>query len=112
MNQSPYRELNAARAAGRLRIKVLGLGVDPLTWKPDLLTVCLVDADSFDEIFRDMCFINEEGQLLLGEENEQLVFDEGAVAAYVAEPKTTPVAKSCLQLAWRHRQALGIPDAG
>src|SRR5262249_4095060 len=43
-----YRELSAAREAGRLRLFCLGLGVDPLTFAVDILAAAVFDSDLFD----------------------------------------------------------------
>jgi len=53
-NQEPFRSLNAARREGRVKIYYLGTGVDALNFVGDGLTVAVYDADTFDDIFRDM----------------------------------------------------------
>src|ERR1700730_3166606 len=80
--ESPYRELNDAKANGLLKVKVLGLGIDPLPWKPELLTVCIIDAQSFDAIFAAMPKRNDEGIILTGNGKDGLPFDAATVARY------------------------------
>ena len=105
---SPYGELSRGRDAGRIRIKVLGFGIDPLPWKPELLTVCLIDADCFDAIFDNMLDSNDEGLLLKGKSRKGLPFDNATVTRYCNGRDISPNAKACLQLAWRHRSELGL----
>ncbi|MGH3912873.1 MAG: helix-turn-helix domain-containing protein [Pseudonocardiaceae bacterium] len=49
---------------GRIRAHVLGMGVDPLTFATDLLTVVVFDAALFDELFADLVHTNAEGRLV------------------------------------------------
>ncbi len=105
---SPYRELEQARVAGKVRVKVLGLGIDPLPWKPELLTVCLIDADVFDAVFPVVPDHNSEGTILAGNGHDGLPFDAPTVARYCAESTISPNAKACLSLAWRSRAELGL----
>jgi hypothetical protein len=107
-HDTPYGELHRARAEGRLTIRVLGLALEPLTWKPNLLTVCVIDAPVFDEVFREMVASNEEGVLVTGRQKLGIRFDQATVEEYLDDARLTPVAHGCLTLAWRHRDALGI----
>jgi len=56
--------LQRAVRDGRVRAYCLGLGVDPLTFATDLLTAVVIDAEVFDETFRDAVHHNSEGQLV------------------------------------------------
>lgn len=105
---SPYQDLERARSNGKLRIKVLGLGIDPLVWKPELLTVCLIDSEEFDAIFAPVPTRNEEGTILMGNGRDGLPFTARTVARYCAEGSISPNAKATLQLAWRFRAELGL----
>lgn len=53
-----------ALRSGRISAHVLGLGVDPLTFATDLLTVVVFDAPLFDELFAGMVDHNAEGRLV------------------------------------------------
>ena len=60
-----YRAMTEAREAGRIRVSCLGIGVDPLTFATDLLTVAVFDPDCFDELFGDLVRTNSEGAISL-----------------------------------------------
>jgi hypothetical protein len=49
--QSPFRELQAARAVGLIRPYLLGIGLNAASWKAHILTVCVFDSLAFDDIF-------------------------------------------------------------
>jgi hypothetical protein len=106
--ESPYRELNEARAAGLLTVKVLGLGVDPLPWKPELLTVCVIDAVAFDVIFAKMVKQNDEGLIITGKGREGLPFDAATIRRYCDDKNISPNARACLELSWKSRAELGL----
>ena len=56
--------MSALRAAGRIQAWCLGLGVDPLTFATDLLTVAVFDAAGYDELFGDLVRSNAEGTVI------------------------------------------------
>jgi hypothetical protein len=100
------RMTNAA-TQGLIRTYCLGMGVDPLTFATDLLTVVVFEAELYDDLFGEMVIANSEGRLVdspLGvpgahsrfpfarESVEQLTRDEPLQAAGAA----------LLRLAW-HR---------
>jgi hypothetical protein len=106
----PYKHFTNARRNGDVQVHFLGIGLDPLTWKPELCLVCVWDAPAFDEIFRAMVGHNEEGLLITGEEGDRgMRFTAENVLAYAGEPTTLPTARACLKLAWQWREELGIP---
>jgi hypothetical protein len=107
-NESPYRELNQARQSGQLTVYVLGIGLDPLTWKPELFTVCIFDSNAFDSIFRGAVKRTWEGTILRGADGKGLRFDADTVNRYADDPNTRRGATVCLKQAWKHRMALGI----
>jgi hypothetical protein len=119
----PYAELNRARRCGMLRCHVLGIGLDPLTWKPEILTCCVIDSATFDVIFLPSILSSAaseatttergttEGVILSGAHGHGLPFIEDNVVSYVNSEYTRPAGRACLQLAWKHREVLGIaPD--
>ncbi len=53
-----------ALGSGLISAHVLGMGVDPLTFATDLLTVVVFDARLFDELFASMVNTNAEGRLV------------------------------------------------
>jgi hypothetical protein len=105
--ESPYRELNYARASGALRIYVLGIGLDPMTWKPELLTVCIIDSEVFDDIFADIVRVNNEGTVLIGD-GGGLPFNTETVQLYSDNINTRSAGRTCLKLAWKFRSELGL----
>lgn len=107
-SESPFWELEMARATGQLQIKVLGLGVDPLPWKTELLTVCVIEAEVFDRVFAPVPLRNEEGIIIAGDRMTGLPFDAATVDLYCRERNVSPNTEACLRLAWQHRAELGI----
>ncbi|MGH3795188.1 MAG: helix-turn-helix domain-containing protein [Pseudonocardiaceae bacterium] len=53
-----------ALRSGLISVHVLGMGVDPLTFATDLLTVVVFDAPLFDELFVRMVDTNAEGRFV------------------------------------------------
>ncbi len=105
-----YRELTAARRAGKLSVSCLGLGVDPLTFAVDILTVAVFDGDVFDAIFGGLVAANAEGRVVGGRGGAGtpgVPFTAEAVGRFGggAEPVQAAGA-AVLQLAWRHRASL------
>jgi hypothetical protein len=107
-----YRELAGAREAGKLGVACVGLGVDPLTFAADILTVAVFDGDVFDRLFAGLVAANAEGKVIgppaaaapgvpgipfTGEAIRRLTGGSGSVQAAGA---------AVLQLAWQHRRSL------
>ena len=115
-HESPYREMTEAIDAGAMRISVLGIGLDPLNWKPELFTVCVIDAAAFDSIFdlkriaarENKLLTGQEGRILVGPDGTGLPFTAATVTRYVDNPNTRFAASACLSLTWRHRAELGL----
>ena len=105
-----YRELCAARAAGKLRVHCLGLGVDPLTLAVDILTVAVYDSDVFDALFGDLVTVNAEGHVISGRgtrETPGVPFTSEIIRGFEGGPEPLQAAGTALlQLAWRHRTVL------
>ena len=107
-----YRELAAAREAGKLGVTCVGLGVDPLTFAADILTVAVFDGDVFDRLFAGLVAANAEGHVIgpdaaaapgvpgipfTGEAIRRLADGSASMQAAGA---------AVLQLAWQHRGSL------
>lgn len=84
-----------------VRAHYLGMGVDPLTFATDLLTVLVVDAPLFDELFGGAVGVNAEGRVLTA-----VAFDEATVDRFVHREPTQAAGAAALSLAWRHRASL------
>lgn len=113
----PLASLDVMRSEGHLQVWLLGLGLDPLTLWPDLLTVAVIDEETFRRRFPVLPAFNTEGVLLgsslSGTELRGFDFDEIQVAAITSDAATHPAAAACIRLAWKHRDALiGEPAAG
>ncbi|GIH59833.1 hypothetical protein Msi02_06500 [Microbispora siamensis] len=96
-----YRLLTDAREDGRVRSLVLGVGVDPLTFATDFLTVTVLEAETFDAVFGDVAAANSEGQVV-----GRVPFDAETVRRYVRDEPMQAAGAAVLDLAWRHREAL------
>ncbi|MDX8053078.1 hypothetical protein SK571_27185 [Lentzea sp. BCCO 10_0798] len=91
----------AQRLTEAARVFYLGTGVDPLTFATDMLTVAVIEASRFDELFGDLVSHNEEGQVLRG-----LPFTAGNVERFARHEPTQAAGAALLALAWQHREEL------
>lgn len=107
-NDAPFAELSAARNRGDLDVWTFGVAVDPLCFKPELLTVCIFSASAFDAIFADLTPSNDEGTLLVGPSRHGIPFNNHNVKLYADSKGTSLAAAAALKLAWRHRRRLGL----
>ena len=92
-----------ARSMAPARAWVLGLGVDPLTFATDLLTVVTLEAPVFDRLFGTLGGPNDEGRILYG---TGFGFDEATIDRLVSEEPMQAAGAALLRLAWRHREHL------
>jgi hypothetical protein len=95
------RRMAEALDRGQIRVWCLGLGVDPLTFATDLLTVAVIDGQVFDELFSLSPRRNEEGVVLAARE-----FTAHTVDRIVTREPVQAAGAAVLQLAWTHRQTL------
>jgi hypothetical protein len=107
-----YRELAAAREAGKLSVTCVGLGVDPLTFAADILTVAVFDGDVFDHVFAGLVAANAEGRVIgpaapaaPGVPGVPFTGEAIRRLADGSEPLQAAGA-AVLQLAWQHRRSL------
>jgi len=107
-----YRELGAARAAGKLNVACVGLGVDPLTFAADILTVAVFDSDVFDRLFAGLVAANAEGRVT-GPDAPAVPgvpgvpFTGEAIRRLAGGSESMQAAGAAvLQLAWQHRGSL------
>lgn len=96
-----YAQLRAGRRAGAVRPYVLGLGVDPLTLATDLLTIVVIDAPIFDEVFGAVVRTNAEGDVIAG-----IPFTEQNIDQFVHHEPMQPAGAAALDLVSQHRFAL------
>lgn len=97
----------AASLTAAARVFYLGTGVDPLTFATDVLTVAVIEASRFDELFGDLVSHNDEGQVLRG-----LPFTAANVERFVHHEPTQAAGAALLALAWQHRAELLTPGTG
>jgi hypothetical protein len=97
------RHMAAALDRGQIRVWCLGLGVDPLTYATDLLTVAVIDSRVFDELFSLDPRGNDEGSVLAAREFAAHVIDR-----VVTGDPVQAAGAAVLRLAWRHRDTLTV----
>ncbi|MGH2941944.1 MAG: helix-turn-helix domain-containing protein [Solirubrobacteraceae bacterium] len=104
----PFRSLNAARRAGKLRIACFGIGLDPLTLVGEILSAVVIDADVFDDVFQALVPTNAEGTIVTtgGQAAAGIPFEDRNIRRLLTSESMAPAAAACLDLAWRHRAAL------
>jgi len=106
----PFRSFERARRAGQLRVYCFGVGLDALTLFGEILTVVVVDADVYDELFGGMVTTNDEGSVVTAgpgrASSDGIPFTHSAVRRLIESEPLAPSAAACLELAWRHRERL------
>ena len=95
------RAMTDALRDGRIRAYCLGLGADPLTFALDLLTVVVIDAPLYDELFGELAERNAEGTVL-----KPRPFDEPTIAELIANEPVQAAGAALLRLAIAHRGLL------
>ena len=96
------RQIADARANGSACAWILGMGVDPLTFATDLLTVVTFNAPVFDELFGSIVDKNVEGKVLFGEDHA-LRFTGETIDRFTQREPMQAAGAALLRLAWRHR---------
>src|SRR5260370_31825635 len=103
--QEPFRALDAARNAGKIRVMCLGVGMDALNFVSDVLTVAVFDADVFDDIFDGLVESNEEGTVTSkGQNGEQFNFDAATIDRLLNTETMAPSGAAFPSLARQHRE--------
>jgi hypothetical protein len=102
-----YQRLAQARREGTLSVHAVGMGVDPLTFATDILTVAVFDADVFDSLFCGLVARNAEGRVITVPGAAGIPFGAAAVDRFSGgtEPMQASGA-ALLRLAWQHRRSL------
>lgn len=85
-----------------------GIGLDLLTLVAEILTAALIEGDVIDAIFRDLVPTNAERAILTtgGGPAAGIPFEHRVVERLLTTEPMAPAAAACLELAWRHRDAL------
>ena len=106
-NDEPFRSLNQAYTAGKIRVFALGVGIDALNLVGDILTVAVFDADVFDAVFDGMVQVNDEGDVVsMDRDRQQFAFDDGTIRRLSTSEPMAPSGAGCLRLAWQHRSSV------
>ncbi len=114
-NDLPYKEFLKAYRLGSMKIFYLGTGLDPLTWKPEILTACVFEEKAFNKIFSGMVTdkIDEGtgGVLLAGKARTTsskasrtysgIPFNSENIAEFANPTRTSPAGVACLVLSKR-----------
>ncbi len=103
-----FSDLSLAFRTGEAQLHVLGVGLDPLCWKPELLTVCVFEPAVFSAIFSNLVAENDEGTIISGANNAGIPLTHANVNLYAHDANASPTASACLTLAWHWRDALGL----
>lgn len=107
--REPYRSMEAAREAGRFTMWCFGIALDPLTLCGEILSVAVVDADVFDEIFAGLVLTNQEGSVVTASPTSPatgIPFTEEHVRRLLDDEPLAGPAAACLALAWQSRALL------
>jgi hypothetical protein len=94
-------QLTRALETAGVRAFCVGIGVDPLTFVADILTVVTVDAPLYDELFGKVAPSNVEGSIL-----PAAPFTVETMDQYANREPTQAAGAGLLRLAWRHRPVL------
>jgi transcriptional regulator with XRE-family HTH domain len=108
LGDEPFASFEAARLAGDFRVSAMALVLEPLTLWVELLTVAVIEAPVFDELFGAMVAVNEEGAAVCTDADRPTVgipFTSEARERLRNEP-LSPIARACIELARRHRHEL------
>lgn len=106
-NKWPFAaRMDEALSSGLIRAQVLGMGVDPLTFATDLLTVVVFDAPLFDELFADLVETNAEGHFVSPIRDEGFPFTENQIQQVIQDERVQAAGTADLALALRARAFL------
>jgi hypothetical protein len=100
-NDEPFKSLDLALSAGRLRVLCLGLGIDALNYVGDVFTIVVFDSDVFDQVFGRMVEENDEGSV----DRQVFTFDDHTIKQLLQTEPLAPSGAACLHLAWQHRDS-------
>lgn len=107
-NEEPFRSFELARKNGDFRTFVLATVLEPLTLWVEFLTVAVIEAPVFDQLFAEMVGVNEEGSAVSTEAGVPAVgipFTSDARERLRNEP-LSPISRATIELAWEHRRRL------
>ena len=94
-------QLTQALNTAQARAFCLGIGVDPLTFATDLLTIVTIDAPLYDELFGAIIATNAEGSI-----TPTVPFTAETIERCASTEPMQAAGAGLLRLAWRHRSTL------
>ena len=94
-------QLTRALDTSQVHAYCLGIGIDPLTFATDILTVVTIDAPLYDELFDEIADANAEGSI-----TPAVPFTAQTVQRYASVEPMQAAGAGLLRLAWRHRSTL------
>jgi hypothetical protein len=104
------RALDQAREQGGLHVYWLGLGMDPLTFVADMLTVTVFEAGVFDATFGRLVTANAEGHRVSFEDGTGqaagLPLRADQIQRLTRDEPMQVAGAALLHLAWSHREQL------
>jgi len=84
------------------------MGVDPLTLATDLLTVVVIDADLYDELFHGAVAVNDEGEVVSSLDgaatSHGVPFTRDVVSQFVRDEPMQAAGAALMWSAWKERQ--------
>jgi hypothetical protein len=101
-----YRRLSDARQAGNLRVRILGLGVDPLSLVADILTVAAFEAEFFELLFGRLAEVNAGGEIVSNGDTAGFAFTSAIVDRFSSGEPMQAAGAAVLKLARQHRRLL------
>jgi hypothetical protein len=110
----PFAAINAAYAQGDLRVVVCGMGLDPLTFCPELVTLSYMEDAVFDQIFAELVIRNEEGYIQGSRTREGRVrgfaLERETVQDLLESERLSPAAYAAISVASRYRDELAARE--
>lgn len=101
-DHEPFAAMDRARNEGRMRLYCLGVTLDALTLSGDILTVAVIEPDTYDELFADAVDVNDEGAI----PTRTVPFEGNTIAHLQNSGELSPGASAAIQLAWKHRDVV------
>lgn len=103
----PFRTLDRARRAGKVRPWLLGVGFDPLVPAGEILTATVFDSDVFDEVFADRVTVNADGQMVPSVPGSVgIPWSAQSIQRVRTEEPLACAAAACIELTWKHRRVI------
>ncbi|WP_433784666.1 helix-turn-helix domain-containing protein [Actinomycetospora sp. CA-101289] len=103
----PFASFERARLSGDFRVYVCAVVLEPLTLWVELITIAVISAPAFDELFGDMVLVNDEGAFASAEERPTSGIPFTADSMKRLETaQLSPIARACIYQAWSRRHEL------